>query len=84
MPSCGRSADPVLKGAVAAYVVVIALMASQALGRAITLGTTTAWRVALGACIFMVSDSTIAINKFVMPVPWSEFWILSTTTLRSC
>ena len=30
------------------------------------------------ARIFMVSDSTIAINKFVMPVPWSEFWILST------
>lgn len=74
----GGLADPVLKGAVAAYVVVIALMASQALGRAITLGTTAAWRVTLGACIFMVSDSTIAINKFVMPVPWSEFWILST------
>lgn len=70
--------DPVLKGAVAAYVVVIALMASQALGRAATLGTAAAWRVALGACIFMVSDSTIAINKFVTPVPWSEFWILST------
>ncbi len=70
--------DPVLKGAVAAYVVVIALMAAQALGRATVLGTVAAWRVALGACIFMVSDSTIAINKFVLPVPWSELWILST------
>ncbi len=74
----GGLTDPVLKGAVAAYVVVISLMASQALGRAATLGTASAWRVALGACIFMVSDSTIAINKFVMPVPWSEFWILAT------
>lgn len=70
--------DPVLKAAVAAYVVVIALMASQALGRAVVLGTAAAWRVGIGACVFMVSDSTIAINKFVVPVPWAEFWILST------
>jgi len=37
-----------------------------------------AWRVALGACIFMVSDSLIAINKFVTPVELSSLWILAT------
>jgi len=70
--------DPVLKIAVAAYVTVISLMASQAIGRAAVLGDTAAWRVALGACIFMVSDSLIAINKFVTPVELSSLWILAT------
>jgi len=68
----------VLKIAVAAYVTVISLMASQAIGRATVLGTTAAWRVALGACIFMVSDSLIAVNKFVTPVELSSLWILAT------
>jgi uncharacterized membrane protein YhhN len=70
--------DPVLKIAVAAYVVVISLMASQAIGRATVLSDAPAWRVALGACIFMVSDSLIAINKFVAPVELSSLWILAT------
>lgn len=70
--------DPVLKLAVAAYVVVISLMASQAIGRAAVLGDPPSARVALGACIFMVSDSLIAINKFVSPVELSSLWILAT------
>jgi uncharacterized membrane protein YhhN len=70
--------DPVLKIAVAAYVTVIALMASQAIGRATVLGNAAARCVALGACIFMVSDSLIAINKFVTPVELSPLWILAT------
>lgn len=69
---------PVLKVAVAAYVTIIALMAAQALGRARTLGSTQASWVALGACIFMVSDSLIAVNKFVTPVPLASLWILVT------
>lgn len=70
--------DPVLKVAVAAYVTVIALMAAQAIGRATVQGGAAARWVAVGACVFMVSDSLIAINKFVMPVPLSALWILST------
>lgn len=70
--------DTVLKVAVAVYVLVIALMASQAMGRAAVLGTKAARRVALGAAIFMVSDATLAINKFVAPVPFAPFWILLT------
>jgi alkylglycerol monooxygenase len=32
----------------------------------------------VGACVFMVSDSLIAINKFVTPVPLASLWILVT------
>jgi uncharacterized membrane protein YhhN len=70
--------DPVLQGAVAAYVCVISLMVSQAIGRATTLGQAPARWVALGAGIFMVSDSLIAINRFVAPLPLAPFWILLT------
>jgi sterol desaturase/sphingolipid hydroxylase (fatty acid hydroxylase superfamily)/uncharacterized membrane protein YhhN len=70
--------DPVLKIAVAAYVTVISLMAAQAIGRATSTGDAAARWVALGACVFMVSDSLIAINKFVTPVALSSLWILAT------
>jgi alkylglycerol monooxygenase len=76
----GGLGDPVLKIAVAAYVGVISLMAAQAIGRATVQGgqdTGAGW-VALGACVFMVSDSLIAINKFVTPVALSSLWILAT------
>jgi alkylglycerol monooxygenase len=70
--------DPVLKMAVAAYVTVIACMAAQALGRASMVGDSASRWVAAGACVFMVSDSLIAINKFVAPVPLAPLWILAT------
>ncbi len=69
--------DPVLKLAVAAYVSVIALMVAQAIGRARSLGSPASSAVALGACIFMLSDSLIAINRFVQPLPWVSLWVLS-------
>jgi sterol desaturase/sphingolipid hydroxylase (fatty acid hydroxylase superfamily)/uncharacterized membrane protein YhhN len=74
----GGLGDPVLKVAVAAYVSVISLMAAQAIGRARALGSIASQRVALGACIFMVSDSLIAINKFVAPIELASLWILAT------
>ena len=54
---------------VAAYVLVIALMAAQALGRAMVLRTPEAIGVAAGACVFMLSDATLATNRFVAPLP---------------
>jgi sterol desaturase/sphingolipid hydroxylase (fatty acid hydroxylase superfamily)/uncharacterized membrane protein YhhN len=74
----GLGNDTVLKMAVAAYVTVISLMTAQAIGRAITLGDSASKWVAVGACVFMVSDSLIAINKFVTPVALSSLWILVT------
>jgi len=69
---------PVLQGAVAAYVSVISLMAAQALGRATVNGDGASRWVAAGACIFMLSDALIAVNKFLTPVPLAGFWILLT------
>lgn len=69
--------DPVLKIAVAAYVAVIALMAAQAIGRALVMRDAASKAVAVGACVFMLSDSLIAINRFVQPLPMVALWVLS-------
>jgi uncharacterized membrane protein YhhN len=62
-----RGLAPALRGAVIAYVVVIAAMAGQALGRWHALGGDAALSVALGAALFVVSDSLLAINRFRAP-----------------
>ncbi|RYX90480.1 MAG: hypothetical protein EOO28_29135 [Comamonadaceae bacterium] len=69
---------PVLKVAVAAYVVVIALMAAQAIGRATVLRDVPSMAVAAGAGFFMLSDATLATNRFATPLPMAQFWVLST------
>jgi len=33
--------------------------------------------VALGACVFVVSDTLIAVNRFVTPIALSSLWILA-------
>lgn len=63
---------------VAAYVSVIALMAAQAWGRYQHQQNRPALLVALGASFFMLSDSTLAINRFVQPLPWSSVSVLGT------
>lgn len=63
---------------VAAYVTVIALMAAQAMGRATLLRTPGSIWVAVGAGFFMLSDTLLALNKFVSPLPLSQLWVLST------
>jgi sterol desaturase/sphingolipid hydroxylase (fatty acid hydroxylase superfamily)/uncharacterized membrane protein YhhN len=70
--------NPVLRFAVAAYVVVIALMAAQAIGRATLLRDRTAIGVAVGAGFFMLSDSLLATNRFAVPLPMAQLWVLST------
>ena len=68
---------PVLRPAVAAYVVVIALMAAQAIGRATLLRNQAAVLVAVGAGFFMLSDALLAINRFAHPLPLASLWVLS-------
>ena len=63
---------------VAVYVTAIALMAAQALGRASVLGDRAARQVALGACFFMLSDSLLATNRFVQPLPLAQVGVLAT------
>jgi alkylglycerol monooxygenase len=70
--------DPTLKIAVAAYVVVIALMAAQAIGRAVVLRDKASALVAVGAGFFMLSDSLLATNRFAFALPMAQFWVLAT------
>ncbi len=70
--------NPVLKIAVAAYVIVIALMAAQAIGRAVMLRDRASIAVAVGAAFFMVSDSLLATNKFAFAFPMAQFLVLAT------
>jgi len=70
--------NPVLRIAVAAYVIVIALMAAQAIGRATVLRDKASLGVAFGAGFFMLSDSLLATNKFAFPLPMAQFWVLAT------
>lgn len=62
------------------YVVVIACMAAQAIGRAAVLRSSdpAALWVAVGACFFMLSDALLAINRFVSPLPLASLWVLAT------
>ncbi|MFC6279649.1 MULTISPECIES: lysoplasmalogenase family protein [Polaromonas] len=70
--------SPVLKGAVAAYVLVIALMAAQTMGRALVLRDKASITVAIGAGFFMLSDALLATNRFVQPLPLAQLWVLGT------
>ncbi|MEO5670374.1 MAG: lysoplasmalogenase family protein [Ramlibacter sp.] len=70
--------NPTLKIAVAAYVIVIALMAAQAMGRATMLRDRASIGVAVGAAFFMLSDSLLATNKFAFPLPMAQLFVLAT------
>lgn len=58
---------PALRGPVLAYVVVIATMAGQATGRWSLLATPAALCAAVGAGLFVISDATLAIDRFARP-----------------
>ncbi|MCB2018513.1 MAG: sterol desaturase family protein [Hydrogenophaga sp.] len=73
-----------LRGPVAAYVLAIALMTSQAIGRATVLDERAAWRVAVGALFFMASDALLAIDKFLTPLPARDLLVLSTYYAAQC
>ena len=64
--------------AVAVYIGVIVLMAAQAWGRWTVLRSRAALQVAIGASLFMLSDSILAIDRFVQPVDFALFWVLIT------
>ncbi|WP_439518016.1 lysoplasmalogenase family protein [Hydrogenophaga sp.] len=73
-----------LRGPVAAYVVAIAVMAAQAVGRATVLRHKPSVLVAVGAVCFMLSDTLLAINRFVTPLPMSQVWVLGTYYAAQC
>ncbi len=63
---------------VALYVMVIALMASQAWGRSAHAKEQATLWTAIGASVFMLSDSMLAIDTFINPLPYAGLWVLAT------
>lgn len=67
-----------LKIPVIIYALVLVLMVINALFRFGRTSLSSFAMVFFGATLFMISDSMIAINKFLMPVAYSGFWIMLT------
>lgn len=72
-PSLGDLRIPVLL-----YTIVIVVMVLTALFRYGRTNSKSYWMVFTGAVLFMISDSTIAINKFLLPVSEAEFIVMTT------
>ncbi|BBO76048.1 hypothetical protein DSCW_34650 [Desulfosarcina widdelii] len=68
VPNLGDMLVPVL-----AYLLVIVAMGVLA-----ALGGVNHWLVVAGACLFIASDSLIAVNRFIAPVPNSGLLIMAT------
>jgi len=75
---------PELRAPVAVYVLAITLMASQALGRASEWRDGPSYLVAAGSLWFMVSDTLLAINRFVTPLPAADLWVLGSYGAAQC
>lgn len=67
-----------LKIPVVIYAAVISLMALTALFRYGRTSAQSFWLVFFGAVLFMVSDSVLAINRFLTEINLSGFWIMLT------
>ncbi|MEP6899354.1 MAG: lysoplasmalogenase [Rhodanobacter sp.] len=69
---------------VVVYVTVLACMAGQAVVRARVFALrrdalrVSATRAAIGAMVFLLSDSLLAWNRFHAPIPLADMWVLST------
>lgn len=76
-----------MRGPVIAYIVTILLMAWQALGRWGMLSTTPAMLAAMGAALFVISDSLLALDRFrqkfraarmlVLTTYWAAQWLIA-------
>ncbi|MEM7117858.1 MAG: lysoplasmalogenase [Chloroflexota bacterium] len=66
-PQLGKLKFPVL-----GYIIV-----SMVMGFSAALHTPLSWLAIVGAILFMLSDACIAINKFVRPIPYRDFVVMS-------
>jgi uncharacterized membrane protein YhhN len=67
-----------LKVPVVLYAIVIVTMVLNALFRYGRTATKSFWMVFVGAVLFMISDSMIAINKFLSPISGANFLVMTT------
>lgn len=74
---CTHGLPTALRLPVGIYVLAIATMAAQAIARALVLRDPAAIWVAAGACLFMLSDSLLALDRFVAPLPLASLWVLA-------
>lgn len=72
--------DPVMRVAVAIYALSIATMAWAAWLRKGLVPNSSFISVFLGAILFMISDSLIAIDRFLTSVPFNTIWVMGTYT----
>jgi uncharacterized membrane protein YhhN len=71
-PTIGKALQlPVL-----AYMLCLVCMSAQAVSRAISLGTPGGRLAACGGIAFLISDTTLAYNKFHAPIPASALLVL--------
>lgn len=70
--------DAVMKVAVAVYATAITIMALAAFGTKTQIGTLPFMLTFGGALLFVISDSLIAVNKFLAPIPQASFLIMIT------
>lgn len=75
-PSLGTLKIPVM-----IYAAVLTLMVLQALFRFGRTSTISFALVFAGAILFMISDSLLAINKFLDPLPWAHVQVMLTYVL---
>jgi len=70
-----------LKLPVLVYCLILATKGSLALLLFWHMPSAMTWLVAAGALVFMASDLTLAINRFVTPIHKAHLWVMSSYTL---
>jgi uncharacterized membrane protein YhhN len=73
--------DPVMRVAVGAYAISIAVMVWSAFTRKSFASRRSFTMVFAGAILFLISDSLIAIGRFVHSIPMQALWVMSTYAL---
>ncbi len=71
LPTVHRADGPAVSAPVGVYMLVITAMVVLA-------WATGSWLVALGASVFVASDTTLAINRFVRPLPGADVVVMVT------
>ena len=71
----------IIKPAVILYTLTLLVMAGSALNRQNKVSVKSYRTVLIGAILFVLSDSLIAINKFAVGIPKSGFWVMVTYIL---
>lgn len=64
------------------YAITILTMLTAAINRLNKVNRLSFWMVFIGASLFVVSDSAIAVNRFSYPIKYSE-WIIMTTYIAA-